>query len=245
MTDNLLIHIPHASLNLPSDFWRDVTIDQAAAREQAKFMCDYKVDELVKGINCAKIIAKYSRLYCDVERFRDDAEEPMSQRGMGTVYTHLPGNVCYRQISAQRRTEIIQTVYDQHHAKLNKVSRQIVNQSGSCLVIDLHSYSDQLVNSIFGLTLNQPDICLGYEAEWFSQSKVEKLKTYIESLGLSCAINHPYTGALVPNWAYHAKDHRVCSVMLEVNKRIYLDGETVKQKARREIGQIIDYLITL
>lgn len=27
MAANLLIHIPHASLHLPPDFWRDVTVD--------------------------------------------------------------------------------------------------------------------------------------------------------------------------------------------------------------------------
>ena len=26
--DNIILHIPHASLYLPSDFWRDITVDK-------------------------------------------------------------------------------------------------------------------------------------------------------------------------------------------------------------------------
>ena len=92
MAANLLIHISHASLCLPPDFWRDVTVDREVIEKNLHFMADYKVDELARGIDCHKVIAKYSRLYCDVERFRNDADEPMARLGMGAVYTHLPGS---------------------------------------------------------------------------------------------------------------------------------------------------------
>ena len=89
MHNNLLIHIPHASLHLPPDFWRDVTVDRKIIEHNLSFMADYKVDELARDIDCHKVIAKYSRLYCDVERFQNDADEPMARLGMGAVYTHL------------------------------------------------------------------------------------------------------------------------------------------------------------
>ena len=73
MAANLLIHIPHASLCLPPDFWRDVAVDREVIEKNLHFMADYKVDELARDIDCHKVIAKYSRLYCDVERFQNDA----------------------------------------------------------------------------------------------------------------------------------------------------------------------------
>lgn len=91
MVANLLIHIPHASLRLPQDFWRDVAVDRKIIKHNLRFMADYKVDELARDVDCHKVIAKYSRLYCDVERFQNDADEPMARLGMGVVYTHLPG----------------------------------------------------------------------------------------------------------------------------------------------------------
>ena len=53
------------------------------------------------------------------------------------------------------------------------------------MMVDLHSYSDDLVRKLFGYTENLPDICLGYDDEWFSENDALKLKTYIEKLGYS------------------------------------------------------------
>lgn len=143
VANNLLLHIPHASLHLPRDFWRDVAVDRKIIEKNLHFMADYKVDELVRDIDWHKVIARYSRLYCDVERFQNDAL---------------------------------------------------------------------------------------------------KLKTYIEKLGYSCALNYPYAGALVPMDFYRDKRPGLRSVMLEVNRRVYLDGETVRQESVRGISKIIKYI---
>ena len=242
MAANLLIHIPHASLCLPPDFWRDVTVDRKIIEKDLRFMADYKVDELARDIDCHKIIAKYSRLYCDVERFQNDTDEPMVRLGMGVVYTYLPGGVQYRQVTSGRREEIIRQAYEPHHAQLNKLSQKIVNQHGSCMMIDLHSYSDDLVRKLFDYKENLPDVCLGYDDEWFSENDALKLKMYIEKLGYSCALNYPYAGALVPMDFYRDKTPGLRSVMLEVNRRVYLEGGTVRQESVRNIGKIIKYI---
>ena len=242
MAANLLIHIPHASLCLPPDFWRDVMVDRKIIEHNLHFIADYKVDELARDIDCYKITAKYSRLYCDIERFQNDADEPMARLGMGAVYTHLPGGVQYRQVTPERREEIIRRAYGPHHAQLNKLSQKIVAQHGSCMMVDLHSYSDDLVRKLFGYTENLPYICLGYDDEWFSESDTLRLKSYIEQLGYSCALNYPYAGALVPMDFYCNKMPELRSVMLEINRRVYLDGGTVRQESVRDISKIIKFI---
>lgn len=242
VANNLLLHIPHTSLRLPQGFWRDVVVDRKIIEHNLRFMADYKVDELVRDINCHKVIARYSRLYCDVERFQNDADEPMARLGMGAVYTHLPGGAQYRQVTPERREEIIRRAYGPHHAQLNKLSQKIVAQHGSCMMVDLHSYSDDLVRKLFGYTENLPDICLGYDDEWFSESDTLRLKSYIEKLGYSCALNYPYTGALVPMDFYCNKMPELRSVMLEVNRRVYLEGGMVRQEAARGINKIIKFI---
>ena len=143
MAANLLLHIPHASLCLPPDFWRDVTVDRKIIEKNLRFMADYKVGELARDIDCHKVTAKYSRLYCDVERFQNDAL---------------------------------------------------------------------------------------------------KLKTYIEKLGYSCALNYPYAGALVPMDFYRDRTPGLRSVKLEINRRVYLESETVRQESVRGISKIIKYI---
>ena len=42
-------------------------------------------------------------------------------------------------------------------------------------------------------------------------------------MGLSVEINYPYSGSLVPNYVFNKKiDKKVVSIMIEINKRIYL-----------------------
>ena len=242
MMDNIILHIPHASLCLPPDFWRDITVDKEIIERELRFIADYKVDELVKNIDSHKIIAKYSRLYCDVERFRDDEVEPMAKLGMGAIYTHLSDGTQYRKIGSSRREEILGKSYDLHHKQLNTLSREIVDQYGSCVIIDIHSYSDELVRRLFGWTENLPDICLGYDEKWFSKDNASKLKTYIEKMGYSCELNYPYSGALVPMEFYHDENPKIHSVMLEINRRVYLNGDTVSEKAVRNIDKIINFI---
>ena len=242
MMDNIILHIPHASLYLPTDFWRDITVDKEIIERELRFIADYKVDELVKNIDSHKIIAKYSRLYCDVERFRSDEDEPMAKLSMGAIYTHLSDGTQYRKIGSSRREEILGKSYDLHHKQLNTLSREIVDQCGSCVIIDIHSYSDELVRRLFGWTENLPDICLGYDEKWFSKDNASRLKTYIEKMGYSCELNYPYSGALVPMEFYYDENPKIHSVMLEINRRVYLNGGVVSEKAVCNIDKIINFI---
>jgi len=242
MRCNIILHIPHASLCLPSDFWRDITVDKEIIERELRFIADYKVDELVKNIDSHKIIAKYSRLYCDVERFRSDEDEPMAKLGMGAVYTRLSDGVQYRKIGSSRREEILGKSYDLHHKQLNTLSREIVDKYGSCVIIDIHSYSDELVRRLFGWTDNLPDVCLGYDEKWFGKDNASKLKTYIEKMGYSCELNYPYSGALVPMEFYYDENPKIQSVMLEINRRVYLNGDAVSEKAVCNIDKIMNFI---
>ena len=59
----------------------------------------------------------------------------------------------------------------------------------------------------------------------------------LEPIGLRCraAVDAPFAGALVPLSAYQ-KDRRVLSVMIEVNRRLYMDENTGLK--RPDFGQI-------
>ena len=65
-----------------------------------------KLMSSLKNINSHKIIAKYSRLYCDVERFRDDEAEPMAKLVWERFMAHLSDGTQYRKIGSSRREEI-------------------------------------------------------------------------------------------------------------------------------------------
>ena len=137
---------------------------------------------------------------------------------MGYIYTHDSlGREIFQPTAAHR--EEVSRVYDAHHEELNRRAARILGEHGRCLIIDLHSFSDETVNRLFGWT-DFPDICIGTEPDYYSQKVVESIAGFCRGLGLSMAFNYPYRGSLVPNRYYGKKDTGIVSVMLEINKRV-------------------------
>ena len=85
----ILMHMPHVSLKVPKHFYKGLTIPRNLFHKYNLEMTDLGIDELFKDYKYKKVIPKYSRLYCDVERFKDDDKEIMSKYGEGVIYTHL------------------------------------------------------------------------------------------------------------------------------------------------------------
>lgn len=214
----ILIHIPHSSLFIPEEYKKTALISQKELDEENLFMCDTGILGLVpEALQSHVVTFPYSRLYCDVERLRDGSE-PMEAYGMGYIYTrNSKGNEMFRPSDAHIKT--VSEMYDQHHEKLNKKTTEILNKYGRCLIIDLHSFSDETVNRLFGLT-DFPDVCIGTEYDYYSEEVVACIQKFCKELGLSTALNYPYKGSIVPNDYYGKKETGIVSVMIEINKRV-------------------------
>ncbi len=217
MQKHTLIHIPHSSLYIPYDYRETSLIDPKELEKENLFMCDFRVDEFLDDKSQA-IIFPYSRLYCDVERFKDDSEV-MNKYGMGYIYTKTSDGRLMFSPSLKHR-ETVSKIYDQHHEKLDSRVTEILDSYGKCVIIDLHSFSSELVLRLFNYT-EAPDICIGVEDNYYSEELTNYFMNYFKSNGYSVKINYPYKGSLVPNKFYRKVNPRIVSIMLEINKRVY------------------------
>lgn len=225
MKRNVLFHIPHSSLYIPEEYKRETLLTEEELEKENLFMCDYRVDELLEDKENA-IIFPYSRLYCDVERFRDESET-MNQYGMGYIYTKTStGDEMFK--PSLEHKEKINKIYDEHHKKLDEKVSEILNVHGSCIIIDLHSYSSELVYRLFQYE-NLPDICIGVEPLYYSEELTEHLVNYFKKHGYSVKLNYPYQGSIIPN-KFYGKEENIVSIMIEINKRIYEDEPKVFKK---------------
>jgi N-formylglutamate amidohydrolase len=95
---------------------------------------------------------------------------------------------------------------------------------GSKLVIDCHSFSalPNLLNS------NPPDvdICIGYNDDETCPNKVVigNIAHHFKALGYKVGINKPFSNS--KTFSVPVKYH---SVMIEVNKRLYMNEETLEK----------------
>ena len=78
---NIIMHMPHVSLKVPKSFYKGLIISKNLFNKYNLEMTDFGIDTLFKDFKYKKIKPKYSRLYCDVERFKDDKLEIMSKYG--------------------------------------------------------------------------------------------------------------------------------------------------------------------
>ena len=103
---------------------------------------------------------------------------------------------------------------------------------GSGLLIDCHSFSSvRLPYEIVGAAQEgeprrRPDICIGTDPDFHTPAwLLERLAQGFRDHGYSVAADYPFSGTLVPVKYYH-RDRRLLSVMIEVNRKLYLDEKT-------------------
>lgn len=215
---NILIHLPHTSMYIPEEYRRTAMISREELEAENRFMCDTGITGLLPdALEENTVVFPYSRLYCDVERFRDERES-MAACGMGYIYTHDSlGRRMFR--PSEDHIQKIDEIYDAHHAELGRRASDLLEKYGSCIIIDLHSYSDEAVFRLSGHT-GCPDVCIGVEPDYCSGPLVGGIAGICRGLGLSTKINYPYSGSIVPERYYGKKHTGIVSVMIEINKRI-------------------------
>lgn len=216
----VLLHVPHTSLKVPKYFYRGLIISKEEFRKYNLEMTDCCVDYLFKDAPYRKIKAKYSRLFVDVERFKNEEKEVMNQYGEGVIYTHLYDGKMFHQHNEKYRQKALK-YYDRYHKKLDKTVQKMLKKDDELLILDCHSFSNKMAKHFFA----EPfcDICIGIEKEYYDEKIVNKIISEIEKKGYSWKINDPYQGSIVPNIILKNKvKGRVISIMIEINKRIYL-----------------------
>ncbi len=109
---------------------------------------------------------------------------------------------------------------------VNAVASQL-EVTGSALILDGHSFLDRPFKRDMVQSNIRPDICIGTDDFHTPKDLVDCSVDYFASLGYSVGINSPYAGSIVP-MRHYRKDKRVSSIMLEINRKLYLK-DTVNQ----------------
>ena len=211
---SILLHIPHSSLYIPDNifFNKNILIDNMIKYTDVFtdeiFKLNYSIDRPHETIKF-----EFNRFYCDVERYWEDDKEPMSKYGQGVYYTKFNDNTL---INRNDSKDTIKMIYDNHHEKLNDLSNYLTKQYGNCLIIDCHSFNDNIAT-------NSPDICIGINNNEYdvNESVLNNIIMGFEKNNYSTKINYPYTGSILPN---KLNDNNINTVMLEINKKCYMNN---------------------
>lgn len=228
ISKKIIFHVPHACLDVPDFYLERLKVNRNYFDRINIYESDYLIDTFIPD-DCNHIIFPYSRLFCDVERYRNDDDEQMARLySRGVVYQLDSNKKEFIDIDEEYKNMIKNIYYDNHHSLLKKKIDEIISIYDECIIIDFHSFSDTYVyktskNSID--TVN-PDICIGFNDFNNSKSLIKDIQLLCNKYKYTNTLNYPYSGSLIP--LDYINDKRVISVMLEINKRLYLSDDLNK-----------------
>ncbi|MFN2396929.1 MAG: N-formylglutamate amidohydrolase, partial [Bacteroidales bacterium] len=171
------------------------------------------------------------RVFCDVERYENDAEEPMAAIGMGVLYETTDDGSPLRMVTPQLRESILEEFYRPYHQKFTGVVAAHLEKYGEARIIDAHSFSDTPFFRDLDQSKGRPDICIGTDPFHTPTEWIESAEEFFHSKEISLAIDRPYKGSIVP-LQYYKKNNNVKSIMLEVNRKLYMDEQTTERLAK-------------
>ena len=202
--ERVVLHIPHASPVLP--FGRSGW-DEGIEREIARGT-DWYTDWLFASSSRldSRIVAvayPFSRFFCDAERLEDD---PLEAVGQGRVYRRF-GDL--ERTVPEDELEFALRSYGEHRERLVKALS--VCGPGT-LLVDCHSFPEDL---------SDVDVCIGVNDDWSrpEDALIQRVVGHFTSSGYSTSVNAPYSNSVSPEAGF-----RYASLMIELNKRTYLQG---------------------
>lgn len=161
-------------------------------------------------------------------RFIVNAEQlwdnPMEDIGQGIIYRHFNGY--RRQVSKLHEAQLLQ-LWDSHQQKLRN------SLCEGALLLDCHSFPEDM---------GDVNICIGFNEDWSKPSKelLEYAVNLFEGNGYSVGINYPYSNSEAPVCPFTYQ-----SLMLEVNKRVYLERRSAYLKTHCDKKSSVRELITM
>ena len=240
----LVANIPHSSTLIPVLVRDTLVLDDQELRAEILKMTDRYVDELfssVDDLGGITVVYNHSRLVVDPERFEDDDDEVMASRGQGVIYTHTSDGRKLREHepSNQERQELLDRYYRPYHKTLEVETQHLLDEFGKCLILDCHSFPSRPLPYELNQNPDRSDICLGTDPFHTPTKLVESVEAFFGEHDLTTARNMPFEGTYVP-LKFLGTDRRVSSLMIEVNRKLYMDeGTGEKSGAFQGLAQMM------
>ena len=214
----IVLNIPHSSTEKGTFGW-----DDGIGEEIEKWTDTYTDILFASSIgnedDVIPVVANVSRFFCDVERLIDD---PLEETGHGIFYTSFNGHT-------RKKEHILFSQAMQYWwAHQERLSRAMCE---NCLIIDCHSFPTELAPDV--------DVCIGFN-EGLSMPKIDflsKVCKFFKEYGYRVRLNEPYSNSITPH-----EDFFYNSMMIELNKSLYLNEDGTKKASMYKVNHMLKYL---
>ena len=221
----LVISIPHSGTDIPQDI--APLCNQTSKREHT----DWALPELVAPLLETTLVATVSRYIVDVNRFK-----PRTRKATQPIIPRIDevGNQLFNNYpSKQKQADWLKRYYMPYYHHLENLLHQKLEQYFKVLLIDLHSYDDQLFQT--------SDIIIGTRRkQTLSEELLEQLQTLFHEEGLSTRVDTPFSGGNII--ATFGKHPSIEAIQIEVPYSLYLDGHTLHEERSTTLHQQLQHI---
>ena len=233
MFKTIILHIPHASSSFEFA-GKDEFVSMWL--HKAEPLIDWYTDELftpqMQDERIIPIVFDTCRTLVDVERMCDD---PLEEKGLGiTAYPLLQGGDVRN--SQEEDIRYMKKYLDHQHNLAN-----LLVENRKSLLIDCHSFSSRPTILQPDVSKNQDvDICIGFNEDKTRPSDeiLALVREHFIERGYRVSFNVPFSNSKTVE-----TPARYTSLMIEINKALYMDEDTLEKK--ESFNQIREAIISL
>jgi N-formylglutamate amidohydrolase len=153
--------------------------------------------------------------------------DPLEEIGQGILYEKFNG--LKRLIGVEERRGLMA-----YYLGYIKNLKEMLNEHS--LLIDCHSFPSDL---------SDVDICIGFNNDWSKPTDfvIDLITGFFEHEGYKVGRNKPYSNAISPKTSFNYN-----SIMIELNKRIYLDEQSLElsdnaKNIRKQLSTLYSLLL--
>lgn len=228
MDKKLILHIPHSSTKIPN--YKGYVVDSNTLDKEILKLTDWYTDDLFYSNEEEMIVAEFSRIFCDPERFVDDSQEVMAQFGMGVLYENRDNGEKMRNLTNKLKEVVLKAYYWKHHKKLSKAVNVQLTNFDKAIIIDCHSYPNKPLNRDLDKNPNRPDFNIGTDPFHTPKELIDLSISFFKNAGFTLGVDWPCKGSIVP-LEHYQKNKKISTIMLEINRSLYIN-EPTNQKSK-------------
>lgn len=233
-------NIPHCGVYIPQMCLSHLNVESERFFQDADIYTD-KLFDLV-DIGAVVIKTMINRDVVDVNRSRiNDTKE-----GVIRSISFDKSKLIKHRYSPEERELLLKQFYDPFHRKLKKQTQDLREKHGKIFLLNGHSMSDQIPATRKKQEYKErPDFCLGTQDGMTADKKIlqifqEALQKGARTIGATVEFNYPFKGYTGITSRYARPSQGYHDVILEVNKRLYLDKN---KKSNSEMIKKINSII--
>ena len=170
----------------------------------------------------------------------------MAQYGMGVLYEKSDNGEEIRIVTPELKEKVLTSYYWKHHHKFSLAVKNQLDINGKAIIIDCHSYPSKPLVRDLDKNPKRPDFNIGTDSYHTPKELIDLSISFFVNAGYTLGIDWPYKASIVP-LEYYQKNKNVSTIMLEINRALYLNEPTnQKSETYYQLKQITsEYIRTI